>query len=88
VHWNDYVEHWPLICHLAHQFLSHRMGQMELDIAVFEIVADSIPVAPQNVLFLDDNLANVHTARSLGFQGENVTGVRDARDAFQWVGLL
>ena len=48
-HWDGNVEHRPLISHFAHQCLSRHMGQVKPDIAAFEIVADWLPVAPQNV---------------------------------------
>lgn len=87
VHWDGNVEHWPLIGHFAHQFVSHRIGEVKPDAVAFERVAELLPVAPDRVLFVDDNLANVETARSLGFQAEHVAGVRNVRDVLQGVGL-
>jgi len=87
LHWDGNVEHWPIIGHFPHQFVSHRMGEVKPDSAAFEMVADALPVAPDRILFLDDNLANVETARSLGFQGEHVVGVQSARNALDRVGL-
>jgi FMN phosphatase YigB (HAD superfamily) len=88
VHWDGNVEHWPLIGLFAYQFVSHRMGQVKPDAAAFERVAESLPVAPDRVLFVDDNLANVEAARSLGFPAEHVAGVRGAREALEGAGLI
>jgi len=88
VHWDGNVELWPLIGHFAYQFVSHRLGEVKPDVAAFEKVAELLPVAPDRVLFVDDNLANVESARSLGFQAEHVAGVRNVRDVLQGVGLV
>ena len=87
VHWDGNVEHWPIIGQFAHQFVSHRIGAVKPDRAAFEIVAEALPVAPDKILFLDDNLANVESARSIGFQGEHVVGVCSALNALEVVGL-
>ena len=87
VHWDDNVEHWPIMGHFSHRFLSHRMGEVKPDTAAFEMVADALPIAPDRILFLDDNLVNVQSARSLGFQGQHVVGVRSAGNALREAGL-
>ena len=87
IHWDGNVELWPIIGLFAHHFVSHRMGEVKPDSAAFEMVAAGLPVAPDRVLFLDDNLTNVEAARSLGFQGEHVVGVRSAYSAIQEAGL-
>ena len=88
VHWDGNVEHWPLIGHFAHQLVSQRIGEVQPDVAAFERVAELRPVAPDRVLFIDDILANVESARSLGFQAEHVAGVQNVRNVLQGVGLV
>ncbi len=87
LHWDDQVEHWPLMSHFDPCFLSHRLGLVKPDREVFERVAESLHVEPFQVLFLDDNLVNVESARSVGFPSQHVRGVEEARRALADRGL-
>jgi FMN phosphatase YigB (HAD superfamily) len=88
LHWEGYAEDWPLIALFGHRFVSHRMGRVKPDADTFTWVADEIEVAPDRVLFLDDNEANVAGARTAGFCAERVVGVHDARRALELHGIL
>ena len=87
LHWDDNVERWPLIGHFSHQLLSHRLGQVKPDRALFERVAHELGMPPGQLLLLDDNQANVDGARAVGFRAARVDGVEGARQALAAVGL-
>jgi len=88
LHWDGQVEHWPLIAHFDPCLLSHRLGLVKPDREVFERVAEVLHVEPIHVLFLDDNLVNVESARSVGFRGQHVRGVTETRRALAEHGLV
>ena len=64
-----------------YRFLSYQLGLVKPDRALFDRVAELVPVAPDRVLFLDDNLVNVEGASEAGFTARHVRGVDQARAA-------
>ena len=50
------------------------MGLAKPDPASFSHVANSMEIAPEEILFLDDNPTNVESARASGFLSERVSG--------------
>jgi glucose-1-phosphatase len=64
-----------------YRFLSYQLGLVKPDRALFERVAELLPVAPGRVAFLDDNLMNVEGATEAGFVARHVRGVDEARAA-------
>lgn len=88
LHWRGSIGTWPILDHFDHQFASHEMGLLKPDTVVFEHVAERLGVAPDRVVFLDDNLANVEGAAAVGFQAFHTVGVEQARDALTIAGVV
>ena len=86
--WEANYEGIPLVEAFAFRFLSFELGLVKPDAAVFETVADRLPVSRQRVLFLDDNAVNVEAAVGAGFVARHVRGVQAARDALVDEGVL
>jgi putative hydrolase of the HAD superfamily len=84
---NTNASHWqraqalPLISLFDATYLSFQMGMLKPDRDAFEHVADSLGVARERVLFLDDNQLNVDAALEVGFTAIRVSGVGEARRA-------
>jgi glucose-1-phosphatase len=70
------------------RFLSHELGLVKPDRAVFEHVAVTLALQPARIVFLDDNAINVAEARSVGFTAVQVRGVSESRSALIALGLL
>jgi glucose-1-phosphatase len=87
-HWDDQVARWPILDLFDYRFLSFHLGLVKPDSAVFERVAELLPVGRDRVLFLDDNAPNADAARSVGFVSDHVRGLAEARRALVAVGLL
>ena len=87
-HWDDQVARWPMLDLFDYRFLSFDLGLVKPDAAVFERVAELLPVGPDRVLFLDDNALNAEAARSAGFLSEHVRGLAEARQALVAFGVL
>jgi len=83
---NTNAAHWPrlmgemgLAGHFHHYFASHQLGLVKPDRAVYEEVLRRLGVAPQEILFIDDNQLNIDTATALGIHAHRVKGVIEAR---------
>ncbi|HVV77502.1 MAG TPA: HAD family phosphatase [Mycobacteriales bacterium] len=81
VHWDRAVSAWPLIKRFDHVFTSFQLGLIKPDAEVFEHVVAVLELAPEQVLFLDDNVINVEGALAAGLQAKQVRGVAEARAA-------
>lgn len=62
-------------------FLSCKMGKRKPDENFFEHILDDIGSDPGECLFLDDTLANIETARSLGIVAVHISSQEDVIDA-------
>ena len=74
LHWPRIVDEFNLITEVEQVFASHQLGMIKPDVAIYQHVLTQLDVAPQQVLFLDDNQHNIDTACQLGFQGLQVKG--------------
>lgn len=51
-----------------HAYLSYEMGLWKPDSKIYEKVISDLDLKPEEILFLDDNQANIDSARKLGIQ--------------------
>ena len=65
--------------HFNDCFLSHEIGFIKPEPAAYLHVLSSWNVEPANVLFLDDNSANVAAAARVGMQAHRVFGLAQAQ---------
>ena len=92
---NTNALHWGLVCGemgladcFQHHFPSHQTGRLKPDPEAFQWVIQQLGAAPDRMLFLDDNLANVETARRVGMRAAQVRGVAGARAALESLELI
>ncbi len=57
---------------VSDMFFSHQIGLAKPDAAAFEHVLNALSVAPSDVIFFDDNHANIEAAKGLGMQAHQV----------------
>jgi putative hydrolase of the HAD superfamily len=88
LHWEQNFVRWPILDAFDFRFLSFQLGIVKPDRALFERVAELLPVDADRVFFLDDNLVNVESAREVGFLAAHVRGVAQARQALVDTGVL
>jgi putative hydrolase of the HAD superfamily len=81
MHTDEQFSKYPIFDSFDYRFLSYQLGLVKPDRALFDRVAELVPVAPERVLFLDDNLINVEGATEAGFTARHVRGVDEARAA-------
>ncbi len=88
VQWEARYESTSLAGTFDMRFLSFELGLVKPDREIFEEVARRLPAPRHRVLFLDDNMVNVESARTTGFAAGHVRGVAAARDALAAAGVL
>lgn len=88
LHWERQTSQWPMLDTFDVRFLSFELGVVKPDLAIFQVVADQLPVSRDRVLFLDDVDLNSDAARSFGFLAEQVRGIEEARQALADSGIL
>jgi putative hydrolase of the HAD superfamily len=79
VHWETTISHWPFVARFDHVFLSYRIGAVKPDREIYDHVIAALGVAPEQILFVDDNQLNVDGAVDAGIRAYRTKGVGDAR---------
>ncbi len=83
VHVAHIEEAYPLVEWVEKVYYSCDMGKRKPDIAIYEQVLSENNLLPEATLFIDDNLDNVHTAKSLRFPSIRITvGQNSVTDIF------
>jgi putative hydrolase of the HAD superfamily len=78
IHWPRFGAEFGLLDCCDRIFASHLLGMMKPEAEIYEHVIDALATAPETILFLDDNPANVAAAASAGMQAELVRGFESA----------
>jgi len=83
---NNNSLHWPRIRdefgfgrYFERTYLSHEIGLIKPDPEVFHYVIRDLGVPPNRILFFDDNIECVDSAREAGMGAELTRGVEDIR---------
>jgi glucose-1-phosphatase len=88
VHWPRVVGEMGLGEMFEHRFVSYLTGHIKPDRAAFDHVVESLGCAPGSILFLDDNLVNVESARAVGMRAAVATGTDGVAQALAEAGIL
>ncbi|WP_193164646.1 HAD family hydrolase [Microbulbifer hainanensis] len=83
---NTNALHWPRLIHefrlpdyFSQIFASHLLHLAKPDPRIFHHVMDALSVAPEHILFFDDNPENVATAATLGIHSCRVNSIDQIR---------
>ncbi len=88
LHWENQVDHERVKALFDRLFLSFELGLAKPDAVIFEEVLAQLDVPASEVVFLDDNQANVDGACSVGIDAALTKGIDQARSALAERGLL
>jgi putative hydrolase of the HAD superfamily len=88
LHWPRFLDEMGLAGAFDHHFSSHELGALKPDPEIFAHAVERLGVAPERVLFLDDNQLNVDGARAAGLDAELVKGPDGIRAALGRLGIL
>jgi putative hydrolase of the HAD superfamily len=85
VHWDTTISTWPFVARFDHLFLSYRIGAVKPDREIYDYVIAALGVAPEQIVFVDDNQLNVDGAIEAGIRAHRVNGVEGARSVIEAV---
>ncbi|WED25664.1 HAD family phosphatase [Vibrio sp. DW001] len=88
LHFPRLIEEFGIAEYFDTIFVSHHMHKAKPERAAFEHVLDVLEVAPDKVLFLDDNQQNIEAAASLGIISVQVCGEEQVIQALKSKGVL
>ena len=88
LHWDWVVERYPLVRRFKTAVLSHEVGAMKPEAAIYEAALEAVGARAEQCFFTDDRPENIEGARALGIQAELFAGARPLRDRLQRLGLL
>lgn len=81
---NTNALHWPRVQyemkldgHLHHAFISYKLGKIKPDAEIFHHLVEALELSPEQILFYDDNIINVNSARNIGLQAAHVKGLAE-----------
>ena len=79
LHWPRYFAKLKGQDSVSHYFASYKMGLVKPDKEAFEFVIKTMRTRPKQILFLDDNIINVESARNCGLNAQCVKGITETR---------
>ncbi len=88
IHWDLIINGMGLRKYFSRLYASHLIGKVKPDIEAFQFVVDDLGCLPSEIFFLDDNMQNVESARSVGMQSERVRGVKEMKSALKKYNIL
>jgi 2-haloacid dehalogenase len=86
--WDGFHPTQPVFKHFKDIVVSGVEKMMKPDAAIFELALRRFALAPGQGLFIDDNLANVESARKNGFIAYHFTDAASLRAELERLGLL
>ena len=92
---NSNVLHWPILMEemglekmFKYHFASHLMNKLKPDKESYEYVLQHLDCKASSVLFLDDNVINVKSAKEIGMIAHIVKGPREIEQVLSEIGIL
>jgi 2-haloacid dehalogenase len=86
--WDMFRPTAPLFDRFEDIIVSGREKLVKPDPAIYSLAERRFALAPHEMLFFDDNEANIAAARAAGWHAHRFTGADGARDALEQAGLL
>lgn len=87
-HWSRLMNEMALAGNFHSYFASHLIGSVKPERAIYNYVLDALQVAPEEILFIDDNQVNIDTAQLMGIQAHRVKGIEEAKKVLNSYNVL
>ena len=87
LHWKRISEEMGLLDLFHLPLASHQIGVLKPDQEAFLYAAEKMQVAPEQILFLDDNVLNVQSAQAVGMVAHRVQGLTETMAKLKEVGV-
>jgi glucose-1-phosphatase len=70
------------------QFISHQIGKLKPDQEAYEEVTEKLGIAPEKIIFFDDNKDNIEGAKQLGWSAYLVQGTTELSNQLKKLNLI
>ena len=87
LHWNIHVNKIKITPLFHVRYVSHLIGMVKPDAEIFNHVIKDRGVAPQRIVFFDDNIECVEGARKAGMTAFHTDGIQQVRDRLGEIGI-
>jgi glucose-1-phosphatase len=87
IHMTYVFQHYPMLLEFDAQILSHEVGWLKPDRAIYEFALRHSGLAAGRTLFIDDIRANVDGARAVGMRAIQFAGVEPVRQELTKLGV-
>jgi len=75
IHWDKLLQSYPFMRTFDRRFASQILGCAKPDAEIYNKVSTHLGAQPRQLLFIDDKLENVESARRLGWHARQYTGL-------------
>lgn len=88
LHYTRFVEEMRILDYVSQCFFSYQIGLLKPDPEIFAYLIAQVGVAPERILFFDDNQLNVDGAAQAGIQAYRVYGVEETTRILQTLEII
>ncbi len=88
IQWNRLNQEFKIEKYFKKNYLSYRIGLMKPDKEFYEYIIKDIGYKPSQIMFFDDNEANVDMGNKVGIKSYRVFGTEGLRDKLKELNLL
>ena len=86
--WDSLCERFSIDKYFRHHFLSYRIGCVKPDARVYRHVIDHLGCDPGEIVYFDDNAANIEAGLAAGLGAHRVVGVAELAHRLRALGIL
>ena len=88
IHWKRICSEKGLVRFFDYSFLSHQLKMVKPDRRIFRYVIDTLGMAPERILFFDDNRINVDASLSVGMASYRVDGITGVSEKLEELSII
>ena len=88
IHWKRICSEMGLIGFFDYSFLSHKLKLVKPDKRIFQYVIDTLGIAPDRILFFDDNQINIDASLSVGIASYRVNGITGVSEKLEELSII
>ncbi|WP_288129237.1 HAD family phosphatase [Microbulbifer sp.] len=88
IHWPKITDEFGAYRYFETIIASHKVGMAKPDSSIYRYALQELDVSPEKVVFIDDNAANVATAKALGINAYLAKGFPEVRRLIETLELI
>ena len=88
IHWMSLRERISIDKYFKYNFLSYEIGLLKPELEIYEYAIEKLGCNPYEIIFFDDNEANVQAALKAGMNSHKVRDFEDLKDKMKILKLI